>query len=197
MTTPPNPLPKISPEAGGAPPAPAKSNTLAWILGGCGLLLVLAIIAGVLGLRMFIKNNDRIGPGGEMDVKLPGGGQMHTGKAKDIGIPIYPETNPGAIGVEVTSPHQDLVMSAATYFSVDALEKVDAWYGDNLGKDYVREGAGQKQTLPSDRRFPVPIETNAITYVLKNGKAMNVVALTQTGATTKIVLMKTGTAAAQ
>jgi hypothetical protein len=197
MTTPPNPLPKISPETPGAPPAAAKSNTLAWILGGCGLVLVLAIIAGVLGLRMFIKNNVHIGPGGEMDVKLPGGGQMHTGKAKDIGIPIYPVTNPGAIGVEVTSPRQDLVMTAVTYFSADAVEKVDAWYGDNLSKDYVREGAGQKQTLPNDRRFPVPIESNSITYVLKNGKAMNVVALTQTGMTTKIVLMKTGSTAAQ
>jgi hypothetical protein len=197
MTTPPTPLPSISPESPGAPPAAAKSNTLAWVLGGCGMVLVLAIIAGVLGLRMFIKNNVRVGPGGEMDVKMPGGGQMHTGKAKDIGIPIYPETNPGAIGMEVTSPRQELVMSVATYFSADAVEKVDAWYRDNLSKDYIREGAGLKQTLPNNRRFPVPIETNSITYVLKEGNAASVVALTQTGVTTKIVLMKTGALGAQ
>ncbi|MFZ0820257.1 MAG: hypothetical protein WAM91_09315 [Candidatus Acidiferrales bacterium] len=197
MTTPPTPLPSISPEGPGAPPAGPKSHTLAWILGGCGTVLVLAIIAGILGLRSFMKNHVHRDANGGMVIDVPGGGTVHEGKAEDIGIPIYPETNLGAIGMEVTSPRQELVMSAETYFSRDAVEKVDAWYRANLSKDYVREGAGQKQILPNNRRFPVPLESNSITYVLKNGNAMNVVALTQAGMTTKIVLMKTGAAAAQ
>lgn len=144
-----------------------------------------------------MKNHVHRDANGGMVIDVPGGGTVHEGKAEDIGIPIYPETNLGAIGMEVTSPRQELVMSAETYFSRDAVEKVDAWYRANLSKDYVREGAGQKQILPNNRRFPVPLESNSITYVLKNGNAMNVVALTQAGMTTKIVLMKTGAAAAQ
>ncbi|HUK31096.1 MAG TPA: hypothetical protein VLV89_08280, partial [Candidatus Acidoferrum sp.] len=92
MTTPPNPLPSISPEAPGAPPIERKSHTLAWVLGGCGTLLVLFIIVAVLGIRTFVKNNVRMGPNGEMTVQMPGGGTMRTGKAMDLGIPVYPNT---------------------------------------------------------------------------------------------------------
>jgi hypothetical protein len=192
LTTPPTPLPSISPETPGAPPAVRKSNTLAWVLGGCGTLLVLAIIAGILGVRMFIKNNVHMGPNGEMDMKLPGGVQMHTGKPKDLGIPVYPETNSGGIGMEITSPRQDQNMRISTYFTPDTVEKVDAWYRDNVSKDYVREGAGAKQALPNNRRFPVPIQSDAITYVLKDGETLRVVAINQKGVNTQIALMIIG-----
>jgi hypothetical protein len=96
------------------------------VLGGCGTVLVLAIIAGVLGIRMFIKNNVRVGPNGETDVKIPGGAQMHMGKAKDVGIPVYPETNGEGRGMEMTSPRQDQNMTLSTYFASEAVEKVDA-----------------------------------------------------------------------
>jgi hypothetical protein len=197
MSTFPPPLPSISPETPGAPPVVRKSNTLAWVLGGCGTLLLLAIIAGVLGIRMFIKNKVRIEHNGEMDVKITGGEPMHTGKAKDIGIPVYPETNPGGIGVEMSGPRPEQNMNMSTYFSTDAVEKVDAWYRDNLSKDYVREGPGVKQTIPNNRRFPSNIQTNSITYALKNGDAFKIVALTQTGTSTQIVLMTTGAPATQ
>ncbi len=197
MTTPPNPLPRISPETPGAPPAGTKSHTLAWILGGCGTLLVLAIIAGVLGLRMFMKSHVHRGPNGEVDIDVPGGGSMRTGKAKDIGIPIYPGTENNGTGMEVKSPRQDQNMSMAMYNSTDAIEKVDAWYRDNLSKDYEREGPGVKRSIPSNRRFPVPIQSNSISYVLKSGDAVKVVALTQMGRMTQIVLMTTGAPATQ
>jgi hypothetical protein len=192
VTTPPTPLPSISPETPGAPPAARKSNTLAWVLGGCGTLLVLAIIAGILGIRMFLKNNVRMGPNGEMDVRLPGGGHMRTGKPKDLGIPVYPETNSGGIGMEVSSPRQDQNVNMATYYSPDAIEKVDAWYRDNLSSDYVREGPGVKQRLPNNRRFPVPIQSNAITYVSRSGDIVKIVALTRTGTNTQIAIVISG-----
>jgi hypothetical protein len=197
MTTPPTPLPSISPETPGAAPAARKSHTLAWVLGGCGTVLVLAIIAGILGLRMFIKNNVHVGPDGETDIKIPGGAQMHMGKPQDLGIPVYPETNAGGVGMEVTSPRQDQNMRIATYLTADAVEKVDAWYRENLSKDYMREGPGAKQTLPNDRRFPVPIQSNAITYVVKDGAVLKVVALTKKGSDTQIALMIIGAPSTQ
>ena len=197
MATPPAPLPSISPESPGAPPAAPKSHTLAWILGGCGTVLALAIIAGILGLRMFIKNNVHVGPGGEMDVKIPGGGQMHTGKAHDIGIPVYPEVNPGGTGMEMKSPRADQSMSMAVYVSGDALEKVDDWYRQKLGKDYLREGPGQKTPILGNRRFPAPIPSDSISYISKTGDGVKVVALTQAGTNTQILLMTTGVPAAQ
>jgi hypothetical protein len=192
MTTPPTPLPKISPETPGAPPAGAKSNTLAWILGGCGLVLVLAIVAGVLGLRMFMKNHVHTDANGGVVVDMPGGGTVHEGKAKDIGIPVYPETIGSGTGMEVTSPRSGQNMSMAMYLSADSLEKVDAWYRDNVGMDYVREGPGQKLSIPANRRFPSPIPANSISYVLKSGNGAKVVALTQTDRNTQILLMTTG-----
>lgn len=197
MTTPPNPLPRISPESKGAPPAASKSHTVAWVLGGCGTVLVLAVIAGVLALRMFVKNNVHVGTNGEMDVKMPGGGSMHTGKAKDIGVPIYPGTESSGTGMEFTSPRQEQNMSMATYISSDGIEKVDAWYRENLSKDYVREGPGQKHSFEGNRRLPVQIQTSSIAYVSKDGAAMSVVALNQMGRATQIILMRTGGPTAQ
>ena len=56
----------------------------------------------------------------------------------------------------------------------------------------MREGAGAKQTLPSDRRFPVPIQNDAITYVLKDGETLKVVAINRKGLNTQIALMIIG-----
>ncbi len=200
MSTPLSQLPSISPEAPGAPPTGSKSHTLAWILGGCGTVLVLAIIAGILGVRMFMKNHVHKDANGEVSIDMPGGTSMKTGKAKDIGIPVYPSTVSGGTGMEVTSPRKDQNMSMAMYNTGDAIEKVDAWYQENLSNDYVREGPGVKHTIPGGRRFPVPIRENSITFVsnsLKSDSGVSVVTLTQMGTMTQIVLMTAGATSAQ
>src|SRR5580658_8678445 len=104
MATPPNPLPSISPGSQGVPPVAQKNHTLAWVLGGCGAVLALFIIVVVLGVRMFVKNNVRMGPNGEMIVQMPGGGTMKTGKPRDLGIPVYPGIDSSGTGMEFTSP---------------------------------------------------------------------------------------------
>lgn len=200
MTTPPNPLPYTSPEAPGAPPVAQKSHTLAWVLGGCGTLLVMFIIVVILGVRSFVKNHVRVGPNGEVIVQMPGGGQMRTGKPRDLGIPVYPNTESSGAEVDVTSPRQELNMSTAAYATTDDAEKVDAWYRENLSADYSREGPGQKHSLPVNRQFPIPVQSDAITYVAnisKNGDAMKIVVIRRMIRRTQITLMRTGEPAAQ
>src|SRR5271154_512202 len=104
MATPPNPLPRMSPETPGLPPPAKKQNILIWILSGCGTVLVLLILVGALGFRSFMKNNIHVGPNGEVDVKV-GGMTMHGGKPQDIGLPIYPAIDAAtAAGMEMTIP---------------------------------------------------------------------------------------------
>ncbi|HEV3220811.1 MAG TPA: hypothetical protein VGZ48_13660 [Candidatus Acidoferrales bacterium] len=197
MTTPPNPIPTISPEAPGAPPSIQKSNMLAWVLGGCGTVLVLFIIAAVLGARLFLKNNVQVGPDGSMNVKIPGGATMHTGKAKDIGIPVYPGTSGNGTSVDMTMPGQKQSITMVTYVTTDPVDKVDAWYSDNLNNDYVRQGPGRKRNIMGDKVFPVPVEDQAIEFSVVRSDSMMVVKINEFARSTQITLMRTNATAAQ
>src|SRR5580693_8612484 len=125
MATPPTPLPRMSPEMPGLPPPAKKQNILIWILSGCGTVLVLLIIVAVLAFHSFMKNNVHIGQNGEVDIKM-GGVSMHTGKAPDVGLPIYPVVDlPHAMGMEATLPTRKFgtqSVSQAIYSSTDSVQ---------------------------------------------------------------------------
>jgi hypothetical protein len=192
MATPPTQFPNMSPEAPQAA-APKKQNILIWILGGCGTVLVLFILVAVIGVRTFVKRNVHVGPNGEVDVQV-GGMSVHGGKAQDVGIPVYPGVDTSrSSGVEMTIPsakNGPVTVTTAVYSSKDSLDKVDAWYLQNLGSDYARQGPGAKQTTAGDKTFPIPMEYGAIAYMSTRDDVMYAVSLNSLLGTTQIKLMR-------
>src|SRR5579864_1731754 len=147
MGTPPAPLPKISPEMPGVPPPAKKQNIRIWILSGCGVVIVLLVIVAALAFRTVVKNM-HVGPDGSVDMKI-GGMTMHGGKAQDIGLPIYPSADTDrATGLEMAIPtakNGRQTITQAIYSSKDSVEKVDDWYHQNLGAEFIRLDAGLNQ----------------------------------------------------
>jgi len=198
MATPPTPLPRISPEMPGVPPPPKKQNILIWILSGCGTVLVLLVIVAVLGFHSFMKNNFHIGPNGEVDMKI-GSVSMHTGKAPDVGLPIYPGVDVAhAMGMEATLPTPKFgnqSVSQAIYSSTDSVEKVDDWYHQNLGPEFIRLDPGKSQSALGDKAFPLPTDLGAISYTTKRDETRYAVTIHSILGNTQIKLMRANPAA--
>ena len=195
-TQPPTQLPRISPEAPGAPPVKKSQNVLVWILGGCGTVLVLLVLVGVLAFRSFMKNNVHIGPNGEVDMKM-GGMTMHTGKPKDLGIPVYPGVDvTGAIGMDMMVPianSEPLSLSVAQYKTKDSENTVDDWYHQNLGPEFTRYGPGQKRPVVPGKVSPLPIDSGAIAYTCTRDDIQYAVTLNSIFGQTQLKLMRTNT----
>lgn len=193
MSTPPTPIPNNSPGIPGLPPPAKKQNILIWILSGCGTVLVLLVLVGVLAFRSFVKNNMHVGPNGEVDVKIAGM-TMHGGKAQDIGLPIYPGVDAAsAAGMEMTIPtpkNGQQTIAQSIYSSKDSAEKIDDWYHQNLDPEFVRLDAGQNQAVLGDKAFPFPIDRGAISYQCKRGDAEYAVTIHSIMGTTQLKLMR-------
>jgi hypothetical protein len=192
MATPPTPLPRISPEAPGGPPPKKNQNILVWILSGCGVAIVLLVLVGALAFRSIMKNF-HVGPNGEVDMKI-GGMTMHAGKAQDVGLPIYPGADIAhATGMEMTIPtpkNGTQSITQAIYSSKDSVEKVDDWYHQNLGAEFIRLDAGQNQAVLGDKAFPFPLDRGAISYTCKRGDTNYAVTLHAIMGTAQLKLMR-------
>jgi len=175
------------------PPPAKKQNILIWILSGCGTVLVLLVLVGILAFRSFVKNNVHVGPNGEVDVKM-GSMTMHGGKAQDVGLPIYPGADTAhATGMEMTIPtpkNGRQTITQSIYSSKDSVEKVDDWYHQNLAAEFIRLDAGQNQAVLGDKAFPFPLDRGAISYQCKRGDAMYAVTIHSIMGTTQLKLMR-------
>jgi hypothetical protein len=193
MATPPTPIPRISPESPGAPPVKKSQNILIWILSGCGAVIVLFVLVAILAFRSFVKNNFHVGPNGEVDVSVAGM-TMHGGKAQDVGLPIYPGADTvHATGMEMTIPnkqHGPQMMTVSIYSVKDSVEKVDNWYHQNLGAEFIRLDPGQSQATLGDKAFPFPLDSGAISYTCKSGDVNYAVTLHAIMGTTQLKLMR-------
>lgn len=193
MATPPTPLPRSSPESPGVPPPLKKQNILIWILSGCGTVLVLLVIVAVLAFHSFMKNNVHIGKNGEVDMKI-GGVSMHTGKAPDVGLPIYPGVDIAhAMGMEASLPTRKFgtqSVSQAIYSSTDSAEKVDDWYHQNLGSEFIRLDRGKSQAVLGNNAFPLPIDLGAISYTTRRGETRYAITIHSILGNTQIKLMR-------
>ncbi len=176
------------------PVPPPQKNTLLWVLGGCGVAVVLVSIIIIVSIRMFVRSHVKMGSNGDVDISL-GGASLHAGQVKDLGLPIYPgaETMSGR-GVEITAPGQQpgqqAGVSMAIYMSSDSIEKVDAWYREKLGKDYTREMGDEHQVTVGGKALP--LENGAIAYVSGNENNMTMISLTTSEGKTQIFMMRVG-----
>ncbi len=183
----------MSPEMSGVAPPPKKQNILIWILSGCGTVLVLLVIVGGFAFHSFMKNNFHVGPNGEVDMKI-GSMSMHTGKAPDVGLPIYPGVDIAhAMGMEATLPTAKFgsqSVSQAIYSSPDSVEKVDNWYHENLGPEFIRLDAGKNQAVLGNNGFPLPNDLGAISYTTRRGETRYAVTIHSILGNTQLKLMR-------
>jgi hypothetical protein len=192
VSTSPNPVP--SPGQGQQQVPQPQHNVLLWVLAGVGIVF----ICGVLGIAMIVNAvrtaRHNVGPGGNLDIRVPGGVRIQAGDAVDVGLPVYPGASAQGSGgsVQITTPNSGQTgVSDAHYTTPDPIEKVDEWYGERLGKDFRREGPGPKDTVV--KGLSVRVETGEIVYTSDVGSAAIIVSLKRTqGGGTSIDLARMG-----
>ncbi len=175
-----------------SPTAP-KSRALWWILGGlgaaCAVLIVLGLVVGLYfahHLRVKEEGN-RVAistPAGEITVR-------HDEQANPTGLPVYPgatAVKAGAtVDIEPAEEEEAAHIAAASYFTSDSLEKVQAWYMARLGPEFTLRKRGHLGTIlgwhahDADAAFVAQTEDQA-----------RVVALKRSGGEVKITLVRAG-----
>jgi hypothetical protein len=176
-------------------PAPEKKvSWVWWVLGllGAGLAV---LVVGALLVSVYVARQVEVQRAGDsVEIRTPVGG-LRAGKteAADPGLPVYPGaqlTEPGA-QVEITGPDDDsLAVVAAKYRTTDPIDKVDEWYRERLGKDFIREGPGV--SVRKGRIFGVEVKSSDIAFIHELDDGMRVVALERKGGGVEIALVRLG-----
>lgn len=136
-------------------------GTVLAIIGGLVLACTLVTLAALWYVSRYIKVEVSRTPGAkQVQIETPFGG-LTVRKAEDVAqelkLPIYPGATPDEdsasvklwMGTEEAKGGFDLTI--AQFSSDDALEKIDAWYREQLGSDYKRE-AGRLEGTRGDKR---------------------------------------------
>lgn len=188
MSTPPNPLPQKS-----------SSNIWAWVL---GLVVAGALILGAgawFVTRYLVHTIEVSRAGSSVEIETPVGTLKAAKDEKaDPGLPIYPGAKLAQAGgtVELSMPGEDSVnVTAAHYRTIDPIEKVDAWYREQLGPDFKREGPGvmvRKKNITG-----VVVKSDDIAYISEKDDVVLVVALQKRFNGVEIALLRAGKQEAQ
>ncbi len=188
MSTPPNSLSKKS-----------SSNIWAWVF---GLVMLGALILG--GAAWFVTSYlvqgiqvNRTDSSVVVDTPV---GTLKAAKDEkaDPGLPIYPGAKLAQAGgtVELSVPGEDSVaLTAVHYRTIDPVEKVDAWYREQLSSDFKREGPGvmnRKKEING-----VIVKSDDIAFISEKDDVVLVVALQKRFNGVEIALLRAGKQEAQ
>ena len=195
MATPPNPTP-----TGPSNPNPQNSSSIwLWII---GLVVAGALILGLgaLFVTRFLVQRIAISRAGEsVEINSPVGSVKATkDETANPGLPIYPGAKlaqPGG-SVELGTPDEEAVsLTSAHYRTIDPIEKVDAWYREQLSVDFKREGPGvmnQKKNING-----ILVKSNDIAFISEKGDLVRVIALQKSSNGVEIALLRVGKPEAQ
>ena len=196
MTTPPNPSP-----TGVSNPNPQKSSSNIW-LWVLGLFAAGALILGVGALfvtRYLVHTIEVNRAGTAVEINTPVGSVKATkDESADPGLPIYTGAKLAQAGgsVELSTSDEDSVnLTAVHYRTVDPIEKVDAWYREQLSSDFKREGPGvmvHKKDIAG-----IVVKSNDIAYISEKDDVLLVVALQKRFNGVEIALLRAGKQEAQ
>ncbi len=175
-------------------PEEHKSNLLWWVLGLLATALVVLTLGGLLVVRYMARNIEVIQSGDRVEVRSPVGNMAVNKNAGDpTGLPEYPGARlhePGA-SVELESATDERVtILAAKYRTPDAIDKVDEWYRQKLGREFEREGRGV--TIRKKEIFGIEVHSDDIAYVAKKNDELRVVTLRQVGGHVEIAHVRIG-----
>jgi hypothetical protein len=190
------------PQAQQPVPLPKKksSSVIWWVLGAFLLALVLLIAAG-LGTAYYFVHNTRIDQKNQqVSIKTPRGTvTLHaTDSVKDVGLPIYPgaQISESGGGIEITAPNDKRVgIQGVKYRTDDALDKVDAWYRQQLGPDFERHLPGERSA--SFHFQGVNVDSSDIAFVAQSDGLVRVVGLKKGDSGTVIDMARIGKQATQ
>ena len=184
-----NPTPNPAP-----PPEERKSNLLWWFLGLIAAGLAVIGLGGLFVAR-YVLSNMQIQPSTRgVEISTPVGDLKVSKDGKDDpGLPVYPgaATSEAGATVEIAPASEDAVsITAARYRTVDALERVDTWYGEQLGPDFKREGPGvmvRKKDI-----LGLEIKSSDVAYIAEDKSLLRVVKIEKKGNFTEIALARIG-----
>ncbi len=119
------------------------------VLSGLLLLAVIAAIFGVQMLREYVQLDiDKGGDAGKVALRTPVG-DFSVEKAEDaarrIRLPLYPGAmaTKEAVSMKVRADFDDkpggFTLTVAKFYSTDSFDKIDAWYGKQLGSEFIRQ----------------------------------------------------------
>ena len=181
-------------------PTPEKqSNLLWWVLGLLGAAVVVLGLAGLLAARFLLQDVQVHRSGEQVEIRTPVGDlKVSKDATPGSGLPVYPGATlfEPAATVELV-PHQDeaVEITAARYRTSDSLDRVDAWYREQLGPEFQREGAGvmvRKKDL-----FGVEVKSDDIAFVSETNDLLRIVVLQKKMAAVEIALVRIGKQEAQ
>lgn len=177
-------------------PAPPKRSDSLWVwaiaLIAAGFLI---LGAGALVVTRFLVNRveiSRAGTSVEINTAM-GSLKASKDESVDPGLPVYPGAKlaqPGGT-VELAAPDEESVsMTSVHYRTMDSIEKVDAWYREQLNSDFKREGPGvmiRKKDVTG-----IALKSSDIAYIAEQDDLVRVVALEKKFNAVEIILLRAG-----
>ena len=190
MSTPPNPAPAVSSKV-----EPPKDNRIwPWLLGLAATAIIILGVGALLVTRFLVRSIEVNRASTSVEIKTPVGTlKAAKDESVDPGLPVYPGAKLSQQGgtVELSTPNEESVhITAAHYLTIDPIEKVDAWYREQLSPEFKREGPGVM-----NRKKEVNgavLKSDDIAYISEKEDFVHVVALQKRFNGVEIVLLRAG-----
>jgi len=185
------------PERGGA------LKVILLILAGLLLLVVIAAVIGVQMLREYVKFDISQGED-KVAVSTPMG-DFSVEKAEDaarrLRLLLYPGATATGDGIamkmraDVGDQAGGFSLTMAKFYSTDSIDKLDAWYGKELGSEFMRQKGRVVEHDPGESgdKWAVPkVEPGGddIVYKYERKDHARVVALVRKGSQVEITLLE-------
>jgi hypothetical protein len=180
------------------PTPPKRSNDVWWVLGVLGVAIVALVFTG-LSIASYIVRRARVTESSKnVEISTPVGNiQVEKGSKQHTGLPVYPGAttiNTGGASIEFPSTDGARVsVTAVKYFTPDSLEKVSAWYQEQLGAEFQREAPAHV----THRIESMDAGNADVAYIDDGGDALRMVALKRKPGGVEIGLARMGKQEAQ
>ncbi len=187
------------PERGGA------LKIILLILGGLVLLVVIAVVVGLQVLREYVRVNiDNSADSRKVEVRTPVG-DFSVEKAEDaarrIRLPLYPgaTATKDAVSMKMRANLDNepggFTLTVAKFYSTDSFDKIDAWYGKQLGSDFIRQKGHVVDHDPGesgDKWAALKVEPGGddVVYKQEHKDHVRVVALEHKGGQVDVTLLE-------
>ncbi len=175
------------------------------VLAGLLLLVVIAAVLGVQMLREYVHLDvDKAGDSGKVALRTPVG-DFSVEKAEDaarrIRLPLYPgaTATEEAVSMKFRADVDDkpggFTLTVVKFYSTDSFDKIDAWYGQQLGSEFARQKGKVVDHDPGesgDKWAAVKVEPGGddVVYKYERKDHVRLVALEHKGGQAHITLLE-------
>jgi len=179
------------------PPVPTPERKSTWVVWLLGLLAagLVVLVGGALLLSVYVARQVEIQrAGNQVEIRTPVG-EVKVSKSEQAhaGLPVYPGAtllDPAAQVEVMASAEESVSVVAARYRTTDPIEKVDDWYREHLGSEFVREGPGVMDR--KKKVFGIQVKSDDVAFISEKDDVLRVVALERKLAAVEIALVRIG-----